>query len=282
MTPKRFAGVELGGSKSSRTTVVLLDWFDRDGRAFVSGIHAQVQGRDGSTGDDRLIALLNEHELAGIGINAPLSFPPCVGCALSVCPTARFCEVPEVEWMRKEAKRLRIPKAKHPTPYTQRPVDLALRGLIAERVKGEAFAEETLGANRAPLAARMMYLRRHLRCGEMLECNPRVSVAGMGQRLKFSSRGLRRYRDVEDGALHRLEFLERLAEGGAPGIFFYKSDQVALARDLGSFDALSAAVMALYRELNLLDAPLFPAAWGNVAVPGMARASRVSREGLLS
>ncbi|NUM88626.1 MAG: hypothetical protein HUU37_05435 [Bdellovibrionales bacterium] len=272
--------MELGGSKSSRTSVVLLDWFERDRRVFVSGIHPQVQGREGATGDDRLLALLNGESLIRIGVNAPLTLPPCVTCALPACPTVKFCEVPEVEWMRKEARRLRIPKAKHPTPYTQRPVDLALRGVIARRVGAEAMADETLGANRAPLAARMLYLRRHLKCSDLLECNPRVSVAGLGQRVGFSARSLRRYRDVEDGALHRLEFLERLAEEAS--LFFYKADLVALARDLGAFDALMAALMALHRELNLLDAPLFPESWGNVAVPGAARSVRAVREGFLS
>lgn len=264
-SPTKYLGLELGGSKSSRTAVVVLDYYKDKNKVFVSEIFTHIQGDHEETGDERLVERLNAYRPSVIGVNAPLSLPPCITCTLPVCPTYQQCSVPAVEWMRKQAKKLKLSKAKHPTPYTQRPGDVALRGML------NVPLEETLGAGRSPLAARMQYLKRHMSVEKLIEVNSRVALSGLIDWYRLSARDLRRYRNVEFGVETRYSILERMGEESSmnaiPDLFLYKADTLALAQHLVAFDAFLSAMMALASDLGLLAKAPGPSDWGFVASP---------------
>lgn len=264
---RRFLGLELGGSRSHRTALVAIDHY-AEGRLFVGELHSQLHGTEKEGADQELARLVNAHPHEAIGINAPLSLPPCVSCTLSACPSFENCDVSAVTWMREEARTL-PGKSRVPSPYTQRPVDLLLRGKWQKDIPVEIPVDESLGAGRAPLAARMLYLKRHFISPKFLEVNPRLALAGIAPWFGVSNRELRRARDVEEGVEIRAGILEKLSgeQEGLPRLFLYNADLLAFAKEIAAFDALLAALMAAYEELDLLEPLDWDASWGRIAKP---------------
>ncbi|MGZ3695156.1 MAG: DUF429 domain-containing protein, partial [Bdellovibrionota bacterium] len=217
---------------------------------------------------DQLIAFVNQLEPAIVGIDAPLTLPPCIDCTL-VCPTVRLCEVPAVRWMREEAKRWG--KGRFATPYTQRPVDYLLRGKWQDEAVVPFPTDESFGSSRAPLAARMRYLKRHIESEQLLEVNPRLALSALAEQFDFSSRELRRSRDVEDGLENRFTLLDKLSAPPrceeVPHLFLYNSEISQLSQEISAFDALLCAWMAAYEGLGLLEQSEFDPEWGRVAKP---------------
>jgi hypothetical protein len=190
---KRFLGIELGGSR--RTAVAALDYFEAERKVFLAEVFSPV-GRGGEESpDDALVRTVNSLEGAGIGVDAPLSLPPCVECGEPRCPGVRLCPREPVRWMRAEAERLKWGRL--PTPYTQRPVDFLLRGKWQEEAIVPFPVDESFGSARAPLAARMRYLKRHLHCEELVEVHPRLSLGLFASWYGLSHREVRRSRDLE-------------------------------------------------------------------------------------
>lgn len=268
---KRYAGLELGGSKSARTALTVLEYFPSENKLFLRTLHTQIKGEGDAYSDERLLSLVREAKGAVLGVNAPLTLSPCLACKLPVCPGFRLCEEPAVRWMREESARLGIHPEKQPTPYTQRPVDLLVRGRYQDRSPVPLPSEESFGSGRAPLAARARYLMRHLDRVSLLEVQPRLALALLAPAYPLSPRELRRYRDVEDGVENRVSILEKLGDEphaeGLPRIFLYNSDIYALARDLAAFDSFLCALMAVYSDLGLLEKSGFEPSWGELAVP---------------
>jgi hypothetical protein len=266
---KRFLGIELGGSR--RTAVVGLDFAPRERKVYLVETHAHLHATRDETADELLIRIVNAAKPDRIAVDAPLTFPPCLVCEVPACPGASGCPKPAVEWMRAEALRRRWSKAKFPPPYTHRPVDLLVRGRWQDDSPLPLPSDEAFGSSRAPLAARMSYLRRHLECRHYLEVNPRFALVGIAEWYGISVRELRRCRDLEHGAENRFTLLNKIAEGKSPDlpqIALFMTEVVALAKDLSSFDAFLCAYMALCRELDLLE-PLteLDPAWGWIAKP---------------
>ncbi len=261
-THQRFVGIELGGSR--RTAVLRLDYFAQEKKAFVGALESPLFGAEGETADEALIRTVNGMEANGVAVDAPLSLPPCVTCTL-VCPGVRRCTVDAVEWMRKEAAVFKL----LPTPYSQRPVDLLLRGRWQE--DGPFPTDESFGSSRAPLATRMQYLLRHLHAEKILEAMPRLVLGAIAHWYGLSARQVRLARDVEVGFEQRLGILEGMGQKPSlpllPQLFLYQADVLALAKDLSAFDAFLCAFASLLEHLQLLEPLEFPAAWGWVAKP---------------
>ncbi len=243
---------------------------------------SHLHGTNEETADELLIRTLNTLAPVLLAVDAPLTMPPCLVCAEPKCPGAMQCPKESVCWMREEAGRRRWSKAKFPPPYTHRPVDLLLRGKWQDDAPLPIPAEEAFGSGRAPLAARMGYLRRHLHAETFLEVSPRFALAGIADWYGISVRELRRCRDVEYGAENRFIILNKIsAKTGIPElphIFLYMTDLVSIAKDLSSFDALLCAMMGLFDGLGLLEAPEFDPAWGHVARPKSLMAIRKQSE----
>ena len=163
--------------------------------------------------------------------------------------------MPEVKWMRDQTKRAEKSaelmdagiRALDFTPYTQRPVELWVRYHVFKDlpVHSRFEIDETLGGNRAPLTARMHYLKGHLRGIELSEIWPKLTVAILGNRLKLPRRILTSYRQLESGAHARMEMLEAWTKEF--GLFIYERDQNKLAENLSAFDAFICAFGAMLK-----------------------------------
>ena len=129
----RYLGMTLGGAKSDRTCVTVIDYYRKQDKAFVVDIYESIGPQDNLTADQVLIDLIAElskdasaaHQegIRVMGVDAPLTLPPCVpGCEDS-CEGYDNCKKPAVKWMRQHYQRAkqRNGRVKHFTPYSQRP-----------------------------------------------------------------------------------------------------------------------------------------------------------------
>ncbi|RYZ71013.1 MAG: hypothetical protein EOP05_12510, partial [Proteobacteria bacterium] len=114
LTPKmklvRFAGVCLGGGKTDRTAVAILDFFPEQKRVFLRSLRERVTSREDETGDEVLLDLLNEEEgLTSIAFDVPLQFPVSVRVDMK---GEKANEAEVVAWM--EAVHRKRSKEKRP------------------------------------------------------------------------------------------------------------------------------------------------------------------------
>jgi hypothetical protein len=274
---KKYLGLELAGAKNQKTAIAALEYYPKGNKTFLVEIYDRFP-----SGDQALLQLLDELKPSTprsgrMGVNVPLELPPCVSCTRKTCPTAQHCNVESVKWMRElttqaehELKNSKI-RVHEFTPYTQRPVELWIRYEVLPKLPPSHRFEidEALGGNKAPLTARMNFLKRHLKDIRLSEVWPKLSIAILAQQMGISKRTIARYRHLEDGVHAREEILETMSE--TYRIFFYERDVQKLAHSLAAFDAFVCAYTALLSDLNhCAEVPDgFPLASGWVDYPAL-------------
>ena len=181
-------GVDLGGGKGKKTALATLR-VDAVGATVV-----EIAPRDGARPfyDTTLIDTIRQFgDGTLLCLDAPLTLPPCLRCAVPVCPGQERCVDPDVLAMRAivaeaieadpELGGGRNGRRGKPslTPYTQRATEvyLAQRHGIVPR--------EALGQSTGPLAARAAHLARALADRftlneTLLEVYPKGTLAALG------------------------------------------------------------------------------------------------------
>lgn len=254
----RFLGLSLGGAKSERTCLTVIDYYRKQDKAFVVDIYESIGAEEGKTADQVLIDLIDEiaHELSErdessvkvMAVDAPLTLPPCLTGCDAGCEGYETCKKPDVRWMRHQYRRAqeKKKKLKHFTPYSQRPVDLYFRYKHPEELN--LFQDETMGANLAPQAARMSYLKRFLGEMELIEVWPKLALYYLQKSLRLSKRELLSYRHIEDGVHVRERVMEQLTEKSS--LFVYERDLKKFVQNIAAFDSLICAWAALQYDLG--------------------------------
>ena len=190
------------------------------------------------------------------------------------------CTVPDVKWMRihqaknnvtlKKTVSKRTAKIKDTlTPYTQRPVELWLKHEVLPNLPPKIRFEidETLGGNKAPLTARMHFLKFHLEKYEIHEVLPKLTIPLLMPVLKLSNRTLAQYRQLEDGVHAREAIIAKMIE--TLDIFIYDRDLKKITQSLNAFDAFICAYTVLLYDRNECVPPPrgFPAQSGWIRYP---------------
>lgn len=267
---RRYLGLELSGAKNSKTALSILEFYPKEQKTFLLDIHDRVTAHDEQTGDQALLELLDEVGPGPslLGVNVALTLPPCLECQPRSCKKA--CSSKSTQWMERFARKKSQPR--NPiqfTAYTQRPVELWVRHEVLKQVpKALVFeVDEAMGGSRAPLTARMHYLKRHLAAHRMVEVWPKLSALKLCLELGMDRRLLSRYRKLEEGAHARMGFLEVLSQ--KHGIFIYDRDLKKLSHSLAAFDSFLCAYTALLSDQGRCEpAPRgFPEASGWVHYP---------------
>ena len=181
----------------------------------------KVGGDTHLSADEQLKEILEE--LTGakdlIAVDAPLSLPSCIGCRLK-CPGVQECRVKEVVWMRKQHEK-RDSKKKKPnkpfTPYTERCADI----YIQEELEEPFVVSHALGANAAPLTARIHFLKKRVQ-RQFIEVSPKTSVWRIGRSLRVAKSHLRFHKHSVSGEESREVFLK--AMGQKEKVFIYQQD----------------------------------------------------------
>jgi len=254
---KRFLGLELAGAKNQKTSLAVLEFYPKERKIFLLDIFDHIAVHEEQSGDEALLEVIREESsgVAQIGVNVPLELPACITCTRKSCPLPSHCTVPSVKWMReitrKAAKTHTLSsRAREFTPYTQRPIELWIRHQILSALPENSHFEidETLGGNRAPLSARMNFLKRQLQEFSLVEVWPKLSVALFAAKLGLHSKTVSRYRHLEYGVHSREEFLTHLARYYE--LFIYERDLRKLSQSLTAFDAFICAFTALLSDQN--------------------------------
>ncbi len=275
MSSTRFLGLELAGAKNDKTAVAVLEFYPREKKIFVLDVHERVFSDGEQSSDEALIELLDElkPEVKLMGVNVPLTLPPCFECKKPGCARGK-CSHPAVKWMHAFARRHvklspKKAKARQFTPYTQRPVELwARHALLPKLPDGSRFEiDEAFGGTKAPLTARMHYLKRSMKGLKLIEAWPKLTVALLAQELGLHKRLIGAYRHLEEGAHARGEILDRLTE--QHGVFIYERDVRKLAGNLSAFDAFICAYTALLSSQGQCQKPPagFPTESGWIQFP---------------
>lgn len=254
MPKEVFGGLSLAGGKRRGTSLVLLSLNDRDSKLAITEIFGNLGSTATQSADQVLLRVINKRgdHPSILGINAPLSLPPCITCQLPWCPGHENCKVNSIEWMRDASLRLsKIHKnAKKTLPYTERPVEIFLR----ENLPYWLDVPGAYGANISPLAARVQYLKRHISLEtKLIEVLPRLTFHALASGLDLSDESARYYKEPEDGAASRAQFLRSFRERYP--VFINERDLELIILNPPTFDAMLAAITAYYSRLSLCEAP---------------------------
>jgi Protein of unknown function (DUF429) len=259
---KRYLGLELSGAKNQKTSLAALEYYPQEKKIFLLDIFDRVGGHPENSNtagmhssDEALVELIQELKpgVSKMGVNVPLELPPCISCS---CKGPR-CKSPEVKWMtsltRKIAKtgsKSAVPRVLEFTPYTQRPIELWVRYQVLPKIAAPNRIEidETLGGNKAPLTARMQFLKRSVADVPLAEVWPKLTIAILASELGLNKRIVSTYRRLEEGLHAREVILEALAK--SQGIFIYERDVRKLSHSLAAFDAFVCAYTALLSEIG--------------------------------
>ncbi len=257
LTVHRFAGVALGGGKTERTAVAVLEYYPESKRVFLRALRDRVKTEPSISSDETLFHLLTVEEvgLETIAFDAPLQLPKCIRCDL-ICPGFEACRLPEIRWLwdEHEARGKKKRPNKVFTPYTERCAEVA----IANHLEEPFHPPHALGANAAPLAARAHFLARRITRKrvlnparpdstdpQLIEVYPKLSVWRIGRDLKVPKSHLRFHRHAVDSDESRLFFLKQLMEREIA--FIYQQDLKTLIDSPQAFDAFIAALTAFLK-----------------------------------
>lgn len=234
----RFAGVALGGGKTDKTAIAILDYFPGQKRVFLRSLRENIGGRttkgDEITADEALLQILNEEEsnLTSVAFDVPLTLPVSIG------GTAKD-EEKSLAWMRlqheKRAKEKRPNKMF--TPYTERAAEI----YISNELEEPFHPPHALGSNAAPLTARAQYLKKRLK-PPLIETYPKLTLWRIGQALTMPKSHLRFHRHSVDSDEARHYILQTLVEKEIA--FIYQQDLKTMVENNIAFEAFLCALTA--------------------------------------
>ena len=239
----RFAGVALGGGKTDKTAVAIVEFYPDQKRVFLRSLREKVSSKGEVSADEALYEILTEGEehLSAIAFDVPLDLPKCIRCVLS-CPGVDACREPEIKWMREvHAKRDRVKRPnKMFTPYTERASEI----YIANELEEPFHPSHALGANAAPLTARAHFLKRRLDV-PLMEVFPKLSLWRIGMALGIPKSHLRFHRHAVDSDEARLHILKTLIERDIA--FIYHQDLRLMVDNNVAFEAFLCALTAFLK-----------------------------------
>ncbi len=203
----------------------------------------------GLTADQHLLEALNKKDknLKMIAIDAPLQLPPCLQ---HKCSGVLKCKSKAVSWMWAQFRRIRRKKKKLKmfTPYTERPVERFVNYDLEEHFE----MPDALGANKAPLTARSLYLQSKIKT-QLKEVFPKLSVYRMGSKMGLTKNDIQNYRHSIYGMDCREKFLKNLVEEDF--LFIYDQDFHRLVENPHAFESMICALTAYLSYHNLCEAP---------------------------
>ncbi|MBY0313895.1 MAG: DUF429 domain-containing protein [Bdellovibrionales bacterium] len=234
----RFIGISLAGGKTSKTQMAIIDFYPLEKKAFLTHTFRDIGEEHDVSADTHLVNLINAHKgnLESIAVDAPLSDPPGLKSPTN-CPGVEKSENKAIRWMWDLHKKNH--KEKRPnkifTPYTERCVEQYL----SSEVDPYFPMDHALGSNRAPLWARVGYLKKRLNKLKWIEVFPRLNIWRIGRALKVNKTPLQFYKNAVEGADHRAVILNRFMD--EEWLFIYAQDAKNMVKDASLFDAVFAA-----------------------------------------
>lgn len=259
----RFVGLSLSGTKSTKSSLAVLEYYEKQDKVVLSHIFDKISVLDQVSSDELILENLNRLEnLSSVFVNAPLQLPKCMRCRLK-CPGHSVCNEPEIQWMQSFYEIESKQKKPHKiiSPYTEKCGELYWKNAIED----ETFIlDHAGGANKASIMFRAMYIQRcfessQKKSNKTSKANsssksakdskvswqqfyPQLSVWQWGRSLKVAKSHLRHFSHSVYGKEAREVFLTQLSK--RTSLFFYDVEGKKIIHDKNSFEALLGALTA--------------------------------------
>lgn len=239
----RFIGVSLGGGKTDKACVAILEYYPKHKKVFLSRLVEKIKSDEVHSADFKIHEVIEQYhsEIDTIAFDVPLRVPNCLTCK-KTCPGIESCKEPHIQWMWDYTRKLH--KKKKPrklfTSYTQRCVELYLSSELEEPF----ILQHAMGANMAPLLARAMFIKRRLNI-PCIEVFPKLSVWRVGRALNVMKTHLRFHKHSIGGDESRREILQALGTHNVA--FVYDQDVKLMIENNHAFEAFICALTAFLK-----------------------------------
>lgn len=261
----RFVGISLGGGKSDRTSITVLEYYSDQNKLIISRVMDRLKTEGELSSDLKLHEYVQQFksDIELVGMDVPLTLPKCFLCQLS-CPGYEFCQEEEILWMWKYHKA-QLQKKKNPrgfTPYTRRCVEM----YWSEELEGPWAVGDALGANQAPLLARGRFIRRRWEY-PVIEVIPRLSLLRWARGKKIAKSQMKSYRHSVNGSEARAYLLKQMTDD--LDLFIYDQDKHLYIDHLVAFESLWVALTAFWKYKKQCETrpKSFPKEEGWIEVP---------------
>ncbi len=235
----RFIGLSLGGGKSDKACLAVLEYYPKHKKIFLSRLVERIKSDEVHSADFKIREIVAQYdELDVVAFDVPFRMPFCL-VSPACCGNIETCKKAHVQWMWEYTRKLH--KKKKPrklfTPYTQRCVEMYLSTELEEPF----VLQHAMGANSAPLLARAAFLKRHFktRCVEVF---PKLSVWRIGRTLDVMKSHLRFHKHAIGGEESRREILQALSNHNVA--FVYDQDVKLMIENNHAFEAFICALTA--------------------------------------
>lgn len=261
----RFIGISLGGGKSDRTSIAVLEYYPGPQKLVLSKVLERLRGEGEISADLKLHEYVMQfgEQVGYVALDVPLTLPKCFVCRLK-CPGYELCSEEEILWMWKQYRQgvLKKKGVRLFTPYTRRCAEV----YWGNELEGGWSLGDALGANHAPLVARGRFIVRRWEYST-IEVLPRLSLLRWARKERLSRLQTENCRHAVYGNGAREYLLKNLSE--KLPLFVYEQDRNLLIDYLGAFDSLWAALTAFWKfQKKCEERPRgFPKKEGWIEVP---------------
>lgn len=242
LNSSKFIGIALGGSKTDRTSLAVVEYYPDHKKAFLSHLYEKIKSQDDSTADAFVHQLVTRDHLGAqvVALDAPLVLPKCVRCKL-VCPGYENCGEPEIKWFRKNYAELNASKRpqRYFSPYLERCAEF----YITHKLEEKFYPNMALGSNQGPMTMRASYLARRWKKQKLIEVQPALSLWRIGRSLGIQKSYLRHHKHSVEGLAIRKAVIEKLSDRNVA--FLYEHDMRVMINNAQAFDAFLCAFTAL-------------------------------------
>lgn len=250
-TPKfhRFIGVSLGGGKTDKTALSVIEYYPQQRKIFLSRLFEKIKTEGEISADLQLHKLITQcpPPVESIAFDVPLQLPKCLICNhRAKCPGYEDCTETEIQWMWKHYRAQKKSPPRLFTPYTERCVEQYLQTELEEPF----HLQHALGSNLAPLTARAQFITRRLEL-PLLEVFPKLSLWRIGNALQLPKSQLRLHRHWEGGLASRQMVLSKMVDKNLA--FIYDQDVKILVESPQAFDSFICALTGLMSFLGLTE-----------------------------
>lgn len=246
----RFIGVSLGGGKSDKACVAVLEYYPENNKIFLSRLFEKIKSDEKFSGDLKIheLILQNADTLKYVAFDTPWNMPNCIPCKIK-CPGYENCNAPHIEWMwRHQEDRLKKKRPKKLfTPYTQRAVEM----YFATELEEVFHLHHALGANTAPLLARASFIRKRLVDVDCIEAFPKLTLWRMGKALNLMKSQISDHRAAFGGDESRAQFIKALNDNNIA--FIYHQDAKNMIENNHAFEAFMCGMTAFLKYKNLTE-----------------------------
>lgn len=244
----RFIGVSLGGGKTDKACVAIVEYFPKHKKVFLSRLVEKIKSDEVHSADFKIHEIIAQYpEIDSIAFDVPFRLPHCLNCTTG-CKGIESCPEPHVQWMWNYTRKLH--KKKKPrklfTPYTQRCVELYL----ATELEEPFILQHAMGANCAPLLARAMYIKRRLTV-PCVEVFPKLSLWRIGRSLNVMKSHLLFHKHAIGGDESRKAILHALSTHNVA--FVYDQDVKLMIENNHAFEAFICAFTGFLKFKGLTE-----------------------------